>query len=159
MKLLILSDTHGNYSLAIRAIAQQNGHFDRIVHLGDEMEDACIIEKIIGQPVDKVPGNCDFAAKTPRELCKTLAHKKIFLTHGDKYNVKAGLAQLHKKALAERAQIVLYGHSHVAAIETIDDVLFINPGCLHKSCTNPTYAILSIISGEISAEIISVNCE
>lgn len=158
MKLLILSDTHGNYSLAIRAIAQ-TGQVDRIVHLGDEMEDACIIEKIIGQVVVKVPGNCDFAAKIPRELCKTIAHKKIFLTHGDKYNVKSGLAQLHKKALAEKAQIVLYGHSHVAAIDTIDDVLFINPGSLQKSCTKPTYATLNIVSGEISAEIIPVNSE
>jgi putative phosphoesterase len=155
MKLLILSDTHGNYPLAIKAI-EQAGQVDQIVHLGDDMEDAFIIERIIGQPVIKVPGNCDFAAKVPRELCKSIAQKNILLTHGDKYNVKAGLAQLHKKALAERAHIVLYGHSHLAGIETIEEILFVNPGCLHRSSIKPTYATLNIFSGEVSAQIIPV---
>jgi putative phosphoesterase len=153
MKFLILSDTHGNYPLAVRAI-EQTGRVDRIIHLGDEMEDARIIEKIVGRPVIKVPGNCDLDATAPRELCKTIAHKRIFLTHGDRYNVKAGLTQLHKKALEERAQIVLFGHSHLAAIETIDGILFINPGSLQSFRTTPTYAVLSIAPDGISAQIV-----
>ncbi len=155
MKLLIFSDTHGNYPMAIRAI-DQAGHFDGIIHLGDEIEDACIIEQMIGHPVIKVPGNCDHGATAPRDLCRTMADKCVFLTHGDRYGVKNGLAHLHKKALKERAHIVLYGHSHLAAIETIDGIIFINPGCLHRSCTAPSYAVMNIISGTVSAKIIPV---
>src|SRR3974390_1590912 len=113
MKLLILSDTHGNYPLALKA-SEIAGEFDGILHLGDGMEDAGILAEITGCQVTTIVGNCDPAAAAPRELSTVYAGKKIFCTHGDCYNVKAGLARLHKKALAEEAQIVLYGHTHRA---------------------------------------------
>ncbi|MCM2359287.1 MAG: metallophosphoesterase [Geobacteraceae bacterium] len=156
MKLLILSDSHGNYPLALSAV-EKAGRVDQIIHLGDEIEDARIIELITGRRLIKVPGNCDPDAGEPRELSVTFGGRNLFLTHGDLYQVKSGLASLRKKAAETGAAIVLYGHTHLAAIEEIDGVLFINPGCLGARCRSASYALLTIAAGRVTAEIFPVN--
>lgn len=156
MRILILSDTHSNYPLALKAV-EEYAPFDEIVHLGDELEDAVMLEQITGRVLIKVPGNCDYMAKQPRDLCLGLGSLRVLITHGDKYQVKSGLARLHKKALAERANIALYGHSHRASIDTVDGILFINPGCtVRNSHIDPSCAILTIESGQATAEIVSL---
>jgi putative phosphoesterase len=156
MRLLILSDTHGNYPLAVKAL-EEAGQVDQIIHLGDEFEDACMIEAILGSPLIKVPGNCDLGVDDARTITMTFDGSRIFMTHGDRYQVKSGLARLHKKATAEQAGIVLYGHTHVAAITEIDGILFVNPGCLDNKCSTPSYAILTITHGKVVAEICPIN--
>lgn len=158
MKLLILSDTHGNYPLAIRAL-EEAGQVDQVIHLGDEIEDARMIELITGRPLIKVAGNCDLGSEESREISVTFGGKSLFVTHGDRYLVKSGLASLRKKAADAGAEIVLYGHTHVAAIEKIDGMLFINPGCLRHNCRSASYAILTIAAGKAAAKIKSVKSE
>jgi len=155
MKLLILSDTHGNYPLAIKAL-EMAGQIDQIFHLGDGIDDARIIEEITGHRIIKVPGNCDLSAPEPRELLTVLAGKLIFVTHGDNYNVKAGLALLHKKACQENADIVVYGHTHVGYAGELDGILFVNPGCLRYKWPITSYAIISIDAGRASAGIFPI---
>jgi putative phosphoesterase len=156
MRLLVISDTHGNYPLAVEVL-EGAGPVDVIIHLGDEIEDARMIEAIIGRPLVKVPGNCDLGEEGARALSLSCDGTKFFITHGDRYQVKAGLAHLHKKAAKEKARIVLYGHTHVAAIVEIDGILFVNPGALSAKCSTPSYATITISAGEVAAEIIPVN--
>lgn len=156
MRILILSDTHGNYQLAVQAIGEHS-NCDQIIHLGDDIDDAFMIEQILGRPVIKIAGNCDYTAKSPRERLLRLTEATIFLTHGDKYFVKSGLSLLHKKALSKRAQIVLYGHSHRAAIDTVEGILFVNPGCMNRGTAAPSCAVLTLNGVETSAEIVYVN--
>lgn len=152
MDLLILSDTHGNYPLAVRTL-DKAGHVDQIIHLGDEIDDAWLIETITGRPVLKVPGNCDLGAGEAREVSISIGGRTVFATHGDRHNVKSGLAGLLKNAQEKKAEIVLYGHTHVAAVDTIDGILFVNPGSLRHNCRNPSYAVLTITPERVSAEI------
>ncbi|MBI5656974.1 MAG: YfcE family phosphodiesterase [Geobacter sp.] len=155
MEYLIISDTHGNYHTAAEVIAQA-GHVDMIVHLGDETGDAVVLEHIFNRPVEKVAGNCDAPGKHPRELCVDLCGTTMLLTHGDRYQVKMGLAQLQKRAESAHARVVLYGHTHRAAIDEINGVLFINPGSLHRMNAELSYARLSLINGNLTASIIPV---
>lgn len=158
MKLLILSDTHGDYPLAVRAL-DEAGPVDQIIHLGDEIEDARLLEEITGRPLLKVAGNCDLGSTDAREISCTLEGRRIFMTHGDRYYVKSGLAGLREKGVEENAGIVLYGHTHVAAVEEIGGTLFVNPGCLSSKCRNASYATLTITPDGVAAEIKSVNGE
>lgn len=155
MKIIVLSDTHGNQSLAL-SILDGNGDANRIVHLGDEVEDARFIEEISGKSVIKLAGNCDFSTDQPRENTLDVAGRRIFLTHGDLYNVKAGLEKLLKRAAAVRADVVLYGHTHQAAVLEIGGILLVNPGCLKKGCDQPSFAVVTIGVDSVSAEIIPV---
>ncbi len=153
MKVVILSDTHGNQTLAL-SIVEANGDADHIVHLGDETDDACFLEDVTGRTVVKIGGNCDCTARYPREVTLDLEGRSILITHGDLYNVKAGKERLKKRAHEVKADIVLYGHTHLASIEEIDGILFVNPGCLKKGCEEPSYAVLTLENGVPSAEII-----
>lgn len=155
MKILILSDTHGNYPMAIRAL-DKAGRVDQIVHLGDDIEDARMLETIIGRPVIKVPGNCDPGAAEIRDFFTSFEDVDIFITHGDRYTVKAGLAELYKKAVEKNARLVLYGHTHIAAIEKIGEILFVNPGCLSYKCQQNSYAVLTLAGGKVLAEVMPV---
>jgi putative phosphoesterase len=133
------------------------GQIDRIFHLGDGIDDARIIEEITGHRIIKVPGNCDLSAPEPREILTVLAGKLFLVTHGDDYNVKSGLALLHKKACREHAGIVLYGHTHVGYVGELDGMLFVNPGCLRHKWPVTSYAIVSINAGKASARIFPIH--
>jgi uncharacterized protein len=155
VKLLIISDTHGDYPLAVRAV-DAAGHVDLIVHLGDCFEDARIMDTIVRVPVIKVPGNCDPGTEAEREIVVTLADSTVMITHGDRYAVKSGLSNLHKRAMELKVNVVLYGHTHHAAIESIGDILFVNPGSLNTKSRQAGYAMLTIDKGSIEAALVTL---
>lgn len=155
MRVVVLSDTHGNFPLAVRAL-DVAGQADHIVHLGDEVEDACFLENVTGMTVTKVLGNCDYSHHFPRETTLELDGKRVLITHGDLYTVKTGLEKLRQKAVAEKIDVVLYGHTHIPIVQMLDNILFVNPGCLKKGWSDPSFALLSIDNGVVSAAIVRV---
>lgn len=156
MRIIILSDTHGNYARAVKAVSEA-GHIDMVIHLGDEYSDGVLVGQFCELPVLAVPGNCDLGCTEPRLRTATIAGRKILITHGDRYGVKTGLNHLVKKGLSERADIVLFGHTHQALVQQTDGVLLVNPGTLQHRAVNQSYAILEIYDGTASATIISLD--
>lgn len=152
MKILVVSDTHGNY-LAPLEIFKETGA-EMLIHLGDEIDDAFTLELILEHPVTKVPGNCDHRAKEPRELLESIAGNRFFITHGDLYRVKNGLHRLVEKAKSLKAAVVLFGHTHVPLIHKQDGVLLINPGTLMAGSDAKSYALLNVTHFKITSEII-----
>jgi putative phosphoesterase len=153
MKCIVFSDTHGNYPLAIEVLTHA-APADMIFHLGDEAEDASMIESICQTKVQKVAGNCDPPGKFPREISTFVEKTKVLLTHGDRYHVKSGLAKLVERAVAVEANLVLYGHTHQASIERINDILFVNPGSLLRGSSSKSYAVLKIKADQVEAQIV-----
>ncbi len=158
MECIIISDTHGNYPLAAEAIMKA-GSVDRIFHLGDDADDAAMLEHILSKQVEKIAGNCDVPGKYPREIRVELENTCLLITHGDRYKVKSGLTELYRHAVSESASVVLYGHTHQAAVVEINGILFINPGSLQRGEQRKSYARLSLSSGYPKAEIIFINEE
>lgn len=155
MKIAILSDTHGNYPLAIQALDRIAG-LDCIIHLGDTLQDAEIIECAMSLPIIKLAGNCDPSCDAPRDLLLTMRDMTIYLSHGDLFQVKSGTERICRKAASENAQIVLFGHTHIPLIQKKNEILLINPGSLKESGPHHSLAILSISNGSASAEIVTV---
>jgi len=132
MKILVVSDTHGNVNLVLQNIVNMEKS-DMLFHLGDYVDDAEKISKLFGIPTITVRGNGDMQRKDYKyEELVEIQGKKIFLTHGHKYNVKQGLNNLYYRALELNADIVLFGHTHVPMVEEIDGLIIMNPG-------SPTY--------------------
>lgn len=152
MKILVVSDTHGNHITPVKVLEETGA--DMLIHLGDEINDALVMETIAGIPVIKVPGNCDLRATEPRELLETISGKKLFITHGDLYRVKNGLQRLVERAKELKASVVLFGHTHNPLIQNLDGVLLINPGTLMAGSDSKSYAILTVTPFKVSAEII-----
>lgn len=153
MKIAVLSDTHGNYPLALKILDRLSG-LDCIIHLGDIVHDADIIECVLDIPVIKLAGNCDSAPKVARELLMNISDKTLFLSHGDLYRVKNGIERIYKKAVSASADVILYGHTHVPAIQKNGEILLVNPGTLKENAAQQSLAVLTMLNGEVSAEII-----
>ena len=152
MKILVISDTHGNWPLALRAwhLAMQP---DAVIHLGDGGSDAEMLSHILGTGIIRVSGNCDNGYTEPRELMLEFEGKRLLLTHGDMYGVKSGLTRLEQRGREVGADILLFGHTHHATIITLSGILLVNPGTLMRTSQQTTFAILEITPTGIKAKL------
>ena len=131
MKILIVSDTHGD-STAIKKITDMHSDYSIIIHAGDYARDL----DFIGGTADKysVKGNCDNpASPAPERLVITIGRSRIFLTHGHLQNAKGTYSQLVKESKENRADICIFGHTHLPLAENSDGILLINPGSAVKT--------------------------
>lgn len=126
MKIVVLSDTHGNADI-IEQVYQQENQADAFFHCGDSelaYADAHFHD------MNRVKGNCDFDANFLDDVVVPVGNRRVFMTHGHLYNIKMTLSTLDYKAQETQADIVLFGHSHLLGAEKIGDALFLNPGSL-----------------------------
>jgi len=128
MKILIVSDTHGNINDVINKIKTMDKP-DMLFHLGDYVEDGIKLKERLNIPTIIVRGNGDQNSTdfNDDEIIE-LEGKKIFLTHGHKYRVRFGIKKLYNKAKEIGADYMLFGHTHIPIIERIDDIIIMNPG-------------------------------
>jgi uncharacterized protein len=150
MKILVMSDTHSNFPLAVKAHSLSEP-VDWILHLGDGCGDVELLRDLLGIPVVAVAGNCDHGSKAPRELLWECEGHKFLLSHGDYYGVKGGLIRLELRAREVGADAVLFGHSHMALIDQRCELLVLNPGTMAPTAGHRTYAILDVSKDGISA--------
>jgi len=70
--------------------------------------------------------------------------RKLFLTHGNAYNVGEGFKTLAAAARTNNAEAALFGHTHVPHCEMLDGILLLNPGSIGRprSKVGPTFAVL-----------------
>src|SRR5512136_16378 len=122
MRVLVMSDSHGNLPLALQAcdIAES---FDALIHLGDGGEDAEVLAHAVDVKVFHLAGNCDPGSASPRELLWECEGKKLMMMHGDAYGVKSGLGLLERRAREVQADAVLFGHTHCALVTSLSGIL------------------------------------
>ena len=153
MKCLIFSDSHGN-GYSIRKILAKHPDAEVVFFLGDGLSD---IEELAYYDRERtwicVRGNCDMRPLfrgAPIEKVEeiTLLNKKIVATHGDLYNAKWGTDGLLYLAESRGADIVLFGHTHCAYEEYVNEkrpVYLFNPGAM---CSPDfSYGILTLGNG------------
>ena len=151
MLIAVLSDTH-RYESYIKMAAKMCKDADVVLHLGDNVSDVEIIKKEIGKDVIFVKGNCDIERSAKVEQLIELENKKILMTHGHEYGVKSSLLNLNYRAKELGADIVLYGHSHIASIEKHDGIWFVNPGSVSlPRGLRHTIAFIEIKDGVINS--------
>lgn len=155
MKILVISDTHDNIDGIIQSIKNME-KADMLLHLGDYVEDGIKIGIKLNIPTIIVRGNGDYNRLdfNDDEVIE-IKGKKIFLTHGHKYNVRQGIMNLYYKALELDTDIVLFGHTHVPVVETINGITIMNPGSptyprgLNKKNTFGMLILDDIVEGKI----------
>jgi len=152
MELLVISDTHGNLASALHAHSL-SAQIDVVIHLGDGFSDADLMRELIDEPVISIAGNCDLGSSAPRELLWECEGKRILLTHGDAYGVKSGLDRLRRRAQEVRADLVLFGHSHLATQELHSDIMLLNPGTMMDGALLKSYAIVDVSAFGITARL------
>lgn len=130
MRVLVISDVHGKSSAMAQAIEEQPSARD-VLFLGDGLREAQdVADRFPDRRFYMVPGNCDFAAPGPFSRLEFFGNKRFFFTHGHKYNVKYDLYTLEQAAKEQKADVVLFGHTHVPYEEYDSGMYYLNPGSL-----------------------------
>lgn len=159
MKILIVSDTHGDIDNLLKGIKQIEKP-DMLLHLGDYVEDGINIGKEMNIPTTIVKGNGDYTRNDYNyDEIVEIGDKRIFMTHGHKYNVNFSLSNLFYKGKENRADYILFGHTHIPIIEKINDITIMNPGSPSspRGYDNRKTFGMIIIGNTIEEKIIEIN--
>ncbi len=151
MKIGVISDTHGFLDPKVFELFTGVSH---ILHAGDIGPDSIIVELETIAPVTAVIGNTDSSPTFRPTEVVTLAGRKFLVHHI--VNPYAMKEDLQLRVARERPDVVVFGHTHKAFCETIDGVLFFNPGSAGKPRfgRGRTAAILHCDEGEIRPEFL-----
>lgn len=144
MKVLVISDTHGDISL-LKSNLEAVEECDMILHLGDYDSDTYRISEFYKKQIFAVRGNNDYSSRFDQDKIIRIENHTIFMTHGHKYGVYFGIDRLYYKAKEIGADIVLYGHTHVYNLQSKGQIIFLNPGSAFLSRDGQnSFAIISI---------------
>lgn len=154
MLLAVVGDTHGRIDPVQRAL--QHKKLDYLLFTGDFYGDGVQLAGKLEVPFCGVRGNSDLARKGKKEQRVDLEGYRIYLVHGHQYGVKRGLNNLWYRGEEVKADLVLFGHTHVPWCEQIEGRWFFNPGSpTYPRGQNPgTYGLISLEDGQISPQIV-----
>ncbi|MFJ7971153.1 metallophosphoesterase family protein [Psychrobacillus sp. NPDC096389] len=140
MKILVMSDTHRDTETMERVIDHWTD-VDAVIHCGDSELPTSYFEH---KSVHIVQGNCDMDGAFPEEVILQIENETILIVHGHRHQVKTTLMPLKYRADEVQASVVCFGHSHLLGAELQNDILYINPGSLHKprGRKDKSYAII-----------------
>jgi putative phosphoesterase len=152
MRIGVISDTHGY--LDPRATAALQG-VAQILHAGD-IGGGAIIEALEAlAPVIAVHGNTDagtpMARRFPATQRREIEGVYIHMTH-----IGGRPAELARALPEPRPDVYIFGHSHIALLETYAGVLFLNPGAAGRPRFGGgiSIALLDVEDGRATARIV-----
>ena len=158
MRILVLSDSHGNVENMARCAELTDPNI--ILHLGDCQRDAeALHRQLPAIPMQTVPGNCDWGAVDTPEVLTEYAGVRILMMHGHTHGVSPySYDKAAYRAEELHCSVLLFGHTHISIVNNDGRVLAVNPGS--PSCPrggrSPSFALLEIENGDVRAEIITM---
>lgn len=158
MKIGVVSDTHSRP--LPRQLIEEFAKVDLIIHAGDFCDLADVKQWVGLKPFKAVHGNMDVAAVTrqfPRRQIIEAEEVKIGLFHGE--GARQGLRErVANEFKGDPVNVVIFGHSHEACNESVDGVLYFNPGSPNDDVFAPycSYGILEVSGGTVKGKIIKV---
>ena len=140
MKILLVSDSHGDYS-SLDRLYKMYPNMDLYLHAGDSEQDEFSLK-----PFVSVRGNCDHYYDFPNFLVIPSPYGNIYVQHLP--FVSPSLINEHN------AKIVIHGHTHTRRNETKNGILFINPGAISYARDRyyGSYAIIEIESNHVDVK-------
>jgi len=132
MKILLISDSHGN-GQAIDKLARMYPKMDLYLHAGDSQADEWSI-----LPFSSVKGNCDYYPDFPMHMKLPIPGGFLWMQH---------YPQVDISMLKENnVKLFIYGHTHRRDYKKVDDILFVNPGSISypRDDYYLSYAIITI---------------
>ncbi|MFO7612477.1 MAG: YfcE family phosphodiesterase [Clostridia bacterium] len=149
MKIVVFSDSHRDLD-AMKAAVDETSP-DMIIHLGDHIDDAAALEMLFPDiPLESVKGNTDPWSPGPTEKLLEVEGNRIFMTHGDIYDVRSGTSVILAEGIRRQAGIVLFGHTHIPYLKTKKGVVLMNPGKIGRRArgmSEPSFGIIETDGG------------
>lgn len=145
MKILIVSDTHGNINLFKRVLSENKS--DILFHLGDDYEDPewANFSKYCKR-IYQVPG-----IYNPGYIDESLAHIESIELSGFPITLIHNIDEVDFSEVTNN--VIFYGHTHIQKIGNYKSNILINPGHL-KDLVNRNQAASYIIMTADNKELI-----
>lgn len=167
-RLLVLSDSHGNTNIVRAIVGMFGADCDALCFCGDGARDvlsvlATFVSKaekasLIPPVIALARGNGDTESyvvqsqdvqityRVPKSQELTAAGKNILLAHGHQHDVYYGTEAFFHAAKRERADVALFGHTHIPYAAHQDGILLLNPGsCARPRRSSPaSFAVVTI---------------
>ncbi len=153
IKIGVISDTHGFLDPRVEKIFKG---VDHILHAGDIGDPIIELELKFIAPVTVVLGNTDAGLDFPLTAAVAIAAKKFLVQHI--VNPHSPLPDLTQRLNREKADVVVFGHTHRAFAAMVDGTYFFNPGYAGKPKlgTERSVAILHLADGKLNPEFINL---
>jgi len=164
MRIGVVSDSHKNLdnlkSAARRLIEEK---VQAIVHLGDDYDDAKVLEEFPVEVV-RIPGVFSAYYKDPQipnRLVREFGEVKTLMTHAPTPHKNDPPGELSSEKIIdrERIKVILYGHTHIPEITEKTGVLWVNPGHLQKEDRkgfSPSFAVVDFDKDKVTARILDL---
>lgn len=146
-KIVVTSDSHGKKQNIYR-IYKEHRDADMFIHLGDYVGDVEIAQSRLKINVLCIKANGDISSFLPLKQILTVEGKRILAVHGHIERVKWSMLRLNFLAQEDKADIVLFGHTHIPLVKN-NGTLFVNPGYAYGG----QYAIVTIDNGVVNASL------
>ena len=158
MRIIAMSDSHGDRRAVRRVVEKHLADADLFVHLGDGGAEFCaVMEEHPEKAFAWVAGNNEamfFQWNHRKSMTIDAGGHKIYLAHGDRLHVKLDLLELLYMGKRSGADVVLFGHTHRAHDEEREGVRLINPGALrYPRGGGPSYAVLDLSEDKIRVSL------
>ena len=162
--ILVFSDSHGRgarISDVLSRYKEINIRPEAILFLGDGLRELDDTE-FDGIPFYAVRGNCDFFSimdglEVPEERILRFSEYTVIMMHGHKYGVKLGLGAAISRARAAGADILCFGHTHVALERYIPadteegkPLYVMNPGSIGEYRSSASFGVIYLSPSGIS---------
>jgi len=134
LRILVISDTHGDYKSLASALGLLGRSVQAVVHLGDGSGDmkAAFRSGAPMPPAYGVRGNVDADGSVPLARRLEAEGRLIMLAHGHRYPLGEGVGCLARAAREAGARAFFFGHTHVPHYEERNGVVLLNPGSLSR---------------------------
>jgi putative phosphoesterase len=150
MRIAVVSDTH----LLLRPkVLPAIAGAEHILHAGD-VGDMRILDSLRTiAPVTAIRGNIDRHGP-----CAGLPATEFIELNGASIHMLHNIDELDLDPAAAGVSVVIYGHSHKAAMEKRGGVLYLNPGSIGPRRFNlpVTFAWLTLSDAEPAAQIVTL---
>ena len=159
-KILVVSDTHGNAYALKKLISAYQNKINLFLHLGDGEAEFFQMQNMFSNlKMIMVCGNCDLNLnnKLPKLKLLHIDGYNIIACHGHEFSVKQNLHYLQQTAKNLKANLALFGHTHIRHIQTDENenLTLFNPGSLSIPRTQkPSFGLITIKNKKIDAKII-----
>ncbi len=154
MKMLVVSDSHGDRDILVKLKQQFSSQVDALFHCGDSELPA---DDVLWSTYHVVGFNMDFDANYPQVQTVTVAGQRIFLTHGHRYQIKRDLTALALAAREAKANFAFFGHSHELGVVQTSGIVFLNPGSISQprgeyAHLGGTFALVTVTDSQTKIE-------
>jgi len=159
MRIIAVSDTH---SMELpEKLCKEFNDADLIIHAGDICSLSYYTENFQGRELKAVRGNMDepeLSERLQRRCIFSLEGCAVGLFHG-RGPAKKVLDFVKEEFAEEKLDIVIFGHSHYATKEMVEDTLYFNPGSPTDTIFAPyrSYGVIEITNNKVDAKIIQIN--